>query len=226
MTFTATVAPQPPSGGTPAGGVQFAVDGTNVGSPVTLDGGGKAAMTTSSLTPGSHTLKATYLGGTSYSGSSASITQKVTTRTPPPTPRPPTISGAHLTHKRFRVGPRPTAISASSPKAPVGTAFVFTLSRPGDVQIKIKRSVPGRRSGRRCVAPTRRLNRAHAQRCIRTITVGTLKRGNQAAGIHRLSFSGRLGRRPLPPGHYQAVLQARNVAGGSNLITLPFAIVA
>ena len=59
-TFTATVAPQPPSTGTPQGSVTFAVDGTNT-AVVTLVSG-QAQWTTSSLQQGAHTISAAYGG--------------------------------------------------------------------------------------------------------------------------------------------------------------------
>ena len=60
VTFTATVSSQ--GGGTPAGNVIF-FDGTMpLGQPVAL-GNGVATLTTSALSPGRHTITATYTGG-------------------------------------------------------------------------------------------------------------------------------------------------------------------
>ncbi|WP_327188694.1 Ig-like domain-containing protein [Streptomyces xinghaiensis] len=59
-TFSATVAPVAPGGGTPAGEVTFTIDGT-----ITLTGtlvGGTATVTTSALSTGPHTVSATYVG--------------------------------------------------------------------------------------------------------------------------------------------------------------------
>lgn len=72
VTFTATVATDA-TGATPSGTVQFAVDGADSGSPVTLSSG----AATFSYTPtasGSHTITATYAGATGFGGSSASLT--------------------------------------------------------------------------------------------------------------------------------------------------------
>jgi MBG domain (YGX type)/Bacterial Ig-like domain (group 3) len=55
-TFTATVTS---GGGTPTGTVQFQVDGSNVGSPVTLSGG-TANFSTSAIIVGGHTITAVY----------------------------------------------------------------------------------------------------------------------------------------------------------------------
>jgi hypothetical protein len=65
VTFTATVSS---SGGTPAGTVQFAIDGVNNGAPVALVGG-QASLTTSALGQGTHPVSATYSGNASFSGS-------------------------------------------------------------------------------------------------------------------------------------------------------------
>jgi hypothetical protein len=78
VTLTATVAAVSPGGGTPSGSVQFKDNGNNLGGPATLDGAGKASVTTSSLTIGDHTIQAVYTPADgNYSGSDGSMTQKV-----------------------------------------------------------------------------------------------------------------------------------------------------
>ena len=76
VTFTATVAPT--SGSTQATGtVQFSVDGTPAGSPVTLNNG-TAAFTIGTLAVGLHTVTAVYTPDTgSLTGSSGSVNQQV-----------------------------------------------------------------------------------------------------------------------------------------------------
>jgi Bacterial Ig-like domain (group 3)/Beta-propeller repeat len=73
VTFTATVTPQ--FTGKVTGTVTF-YDGTTVLKTVALSGG-VAKFTTSTLTSGAHTITATYNGSTSFTGSSASLTQTV-----------------------------------------------------------------------------------------------------------------------------------------------------
>ncbi len=73
VTFTATVTPQ--FSGTPTGSVVFK-DGTTALKTVALNGG-VAKFTTSKLASGTHNLTATYNGSTSFTGSSASLTQTV-----------------------------------------------------------------------------------------------------------------------------------------------------
>ncbi|HEY2723697.1 MAG TPA: Ig-like domain-containing protein, partial [Pseudonocardiaceae bacterium] len=77
VTFTITVTEDPPStAGPPTGTVTLSVDGVP-GAPVSLSDG-TATVTDSSLTPGAHTITATYSGDTCYFGStSAPLTQNV-----------------------------------------------------------------------------------------------------------------------------------------------------
>ncbi|WP_433983839.1 Ig-like domain repeat protein [Tunturiibacter empetritectus] len=76
VTFTATVAPT--AGATlPTGTVQFSVDGTNLGIPVTLNSG-MATYTISTLAVGLHTVAAVYTPDTnSLTGSNGSVSQQV-----------------------------------------------------------------------------------------------------------------------------------------------------
>jgi hypothetical protein len=61
VTFTATVLPAlARGGGVPAGNVQFMVDGSKAGDPVTLDTIGRAKWSTSTLVAGEHHVVATY----------------------------------------------------------------------------------------------------------------------------------------------------------------------
>ncbi len=61
----------------PGGTVQFAVDGSPVGSPVSLDSIGRAAFTTSSLPLGAHTITAAYSHTGAFLDSLGSFTQTV-----------------------------------------------------------------------------------------------------------------------------------------------------
>jgi YVTN family beta-propeller protein len=139
-----------------------------------------------------------------------------------PTARPPAISAASLTNKRFRVARWATAISAD--KAPLGTDVRFTLSTVAAVQIAITHSVAGLRHGHTCTAPTVALKRSHAKDCIRTLTLGILTRSNEPQGADSVAFSGRIGHRPLSPAAYDAVVQASDAAGRSRPVTLSFRI--
>lgn len=76
VTFTATVAPTVGTA-VPTGTVQFSIDGTPVGGPVTLNNE-TATYATNSLAVGTHTVAAVYTPGTSnFIGSNASLSQTV-----------------------------------------------------------------------------------------------------------------------------------------------------
>ena len=139
-----------------------------------------------------------------------------------PVPRP-SISGARLTHSRFRVAKQSTATSAR--KAPLGTSFRFALSTAAKVQILITTTASGLRRGHSCVAPTARLRGTHAKRCTRTLRRGTLTRASERQGLDTVAFSGRIGRRPLAVGSYKATLTASSAAGRSAPVALSFVVV-
>ena len=61
VSFTATVTPAQPTNGMPTGSVQFSIDGSAVGDPVSLDANSHATLTTSSLAVASHTVAASYI---------------------------------------------------------------------------------------------------------------------------------------------------------------------
>jgi hypothetical protein len=74
VTFTATVTS---GGGTPTGQVDFKDGGSTIGSG-TLNGSGQATYTTSTLSQGSHSITAEYVGDTNFNSSASSaITQTV-----------------------------------------------------------------------------------------------------------------------------------------------------
>lgn len=135
----------------------------------------------------------------------------------------PVLTRVSETHSRFRVGPKPTAIaSAKKRRAPIGTTFRFSLDRAAIVTITISRSESGRRSGKRCVKPSKRL--AHNKRCTRTVRTGALARRG-SLGTNSIVFSGRLGRKALKPGSYVATFVARAGGTASRSKVLRFTVV-
>jgi hypothetical protein len=132
------------------------------------------------------------------------------------------ITSVRLTHRRFRAASAATAVFAES--APLGTRFLLTLSETANLRISIRHVVAGRRRGHRCVASTASPRRAHARICTRTAIVGSLVRANLPRGADGVPFSGRIGRRPLRPGPYAAVLTASNAGGRSRPVTVLFVI--
>ena len=86
VTFTATVTPNTATSTIPTGTVQFVVDGSNFGSPVVMSNG-TAQLTTSSLTPGNHSVTAQYSGDANFNASSGTLSGGQTV-TPGPSPSP------------------------------------------------------------------------------------------------------------------------------------------
>jgi autotransporter-associated beta strand protein len=74
--FTATLSALSPSPAIPAGSVQFIVDGSAFGAPVTL-ADGVASTSTSSLSHGTHTVTAEYAGNTNLLGSTNSLSPQL-----------------------------------------------------------------------------------------------------------------------------------------------------
>jgi sugar lactone lactonase YvrE len=78
LTVTATIAPKTASAVTPTGTVQFSVDGTNFGSPVTLGSAGTAVEAVTGLGGGPHVINATYNGDDVYASSAATAPLNLT----------------------------------------------------------------------------------------------------------------------------------------------------
>lgn len=78
VTFTAIVSSTSGSTGTPAGTVQFSVNGTAAGAPVPLDSSGQAQYSTSTLPDSSSSITAAFSGSGSFlSSTSAALSQTV-----------------------------------------------------------------------------------------------------------------------------------------------------
>jgi hypothetical protein len=118
----------------------------------------------------------------------------------------PVLTRVRQTHAVFRVGSKPTAITAANKRRPpIGTTFRFSLDQAATVTITISRSTVGRRSGNRCVKPIKKL--AHNKRCTRLVRSGVLTRHARAAS-NSIAFTGRVGRKALKPGSYLATFVA------------------
>jgi virginiamycin B lyase len=119
-----------------------------------------------------------------------------TTTTPPPPPplhaTAPTLSGVRLSKAKLRVGTKRVALR-------------FTLSEAGTASVVLSRRLSGRRHGKACVKPTRKLRRA--KRCTR---LRRLKRVTVAvaAGANTV----RLSLRSLKPGSYGVTLVVTDAA--------------
>ena len=100
--FTATVGPNEPGGGTPAGQVAFSSDGSPISgcSAVALNDSAQATCTTSSLSVAGHTVVAAYGGNVDYVASSGSLIQTVgqeATTTTETSSQNPSVTGQSVT---------------------------------------------------------------------------------------------------------------------------------
>jgi hypothetical protein len=111
----------------------------------------------------------------------------------------------------FRIG---TPQAARRRPAPRGTRFRYTLSEAATVRIAIERRARGRRVGRRCRPPSRRLRKR--RRCTRWLGRGALE-VPAVAGPNSTPFSGRIGRRALAPARYRGRLVATDAVGNRSV---------
>ena len=198
-----------PPGGSQGDALGFGAGVSDVWGPVSAvwsfgDGSSAAGPTAthSYATPEAFTarLTATDAGGNSSSRSAqVAIADTV----------PPGILSFRMKNRVFAVGAAPTPLSSLS-RPPRGTVFRFALTESASARIKIQRGLPGRRVRGRCRKPSPALS--SRPRCTRWVTKGTLRR-RASAGLNRVRFSGRLGRRALRIGRYRAVLVAVDAAG-------------
>jgi hypothetical protein len=78
------------------------------------------------------------------------------------------------------------------------------------VKFTVTQTLAGRRKGKRCVAPTKKLR--HAKHCTRTITLGSFTR-SATAGANSVPFSGRVNGRKLKPGTYKLTAVPTDLSG-------------
>lgn len=99
VTFTANVTPVTSGAGTPPGLVQFYVDGSSVGDPVTLAAGAATSPAISDLTVGTHTVTAAYIGNsmTGFLASTSPVLSQVVGPAPAPSTAPSTATPTQLT---------------------------------------------------------------------------------------------------------------------------------
>jgi hypothetical protein len=129
----------------------------------------------------------------------------------------PVVSGLAV-DKVWALGSTATPLTSAARKRKKGTTFRYTLTEASTVTITIARAVPGRKAGRRCVAPTRK-NRKR-RRCTRYSTAVTLTRTG-VAGPNTTPFSGRWVDarnriKSLKPGSHRATITATDAAGNKS----------
>jgi hypothetical protein len=135
----------------------------------------------------------------------------------------PSLTAAKQTNRVWVAGNKLASISRT-PRHSVGTVFTFTLDQTAAVRFAFVRGAPGRKVGKRCLAPTRRNRTRRA--CTRPIPAGSLT-FNGHPGPNKVGFQGRLSpSRKLTLGKYTLVITATNAAGQPSAPrTLRFTIV-
>jgi hypothetical protein len=121
----------------------------------------------------------------------------------------PVIQSASAIPSTFAVDPNGSAETAVGAKAPRGTTFGYTLSEAARVVFTIERPAAGRKSGKKCVSPSRRNGKK--RKCTRYVFTGRFA-VQSAAGPNSHHFSGRIGRGKLKPGRYRVTLGAIDAA--------------
>lgn len=148
LTFTADVSAVGPGAGTPDGTVQFAVDGVNLGGPVTLTGG-TATSPTANLDAGSHLVTADYAGDDNFGGAMDSLTQNViaahTTTTVTSSPNPSVVGQSVTLHAEVT----PVSPATGTPEGAVqffidgSPAGVFAQLDSGEAELQISNFAVG-----------------------------------------------------------------------------------
>lgn len=138
------------------------------------------------------------------------------TFTTPQAQGPPPPGGATAaTASSLRIVPRTFPAATRGPSARnaaqrTGARVSYQLNIAASVRFTVQRPRPGRRVGRRCVAPTR--GNGHRPRCRRYVTRrGSFTRAG-GSGINSFRFTGRLRGKRLRPARYRLVATPR--AGG------------
>jgi hypothetical protein len=122
----------------------------------------------------------------------------------------PKITSFSFTASVFRLGSLLPKISRKK-TIPTGTTIRFRLDEAATATLSFKRILPGRKVGRRCLAPTRA--RRHRPRCTRKVAVKTTLKFAAKAGLNKIRFQGRLTRRrKLAPGTYELTIVATDAA--------------
>lgn len=132
----------------------------------------------------------------------------------------PTITKLGLTQSKFAVSTKRTAVIAKAKKKksiPTGTTIRLTLSEPASLSIQVLKRTKGKRSGKLCVKPSKKLRKKH--NCARYANVKTLTRSGKA-GAELVAFSGRIGSRKLKPGKYRFAITAMDTAGNRSKTAL------
>jgi len=125
----------------------------------------------------------------------------------------PALSALAIKPSAFRAAASGPSAAARRHKPRVGAQVTFQLSETATVRFTVDRARPGRRSGKKCVAPKAR-NR-HPGHCTRYVKLrGSFTRSG-TPGSNHFRFAGRIGSKRLAPGGYRLVAVAKDPAGNT-----------
>lgn len=134
------------------------------------------------------------------------------------------VTSAFTSNPTFVVGNSSTSQTgrtSKTRKTPVGTTFSFSLDAAAKVAISFELKKGGRTVNGKCRKPTTKT--AKKKKC--NLVVGTIAR-DARAGVNKVKFTGRLKRKALKPGKYQAVFVATGTGGKSKPVNVAFKIVS
>ncbi len=137
----------------------------------------------------------------------------------------PKVTALKISPNKFKVGKSKTPLVVQAmKKTPTGTTIKYSLDKPATVFIDIRQKVRGKKSGTKCVKPTKKLRKK--KNCTRTVTKGTLRRLG-VTGANSVKFSGRLNKTKLKPGKYEVRVTAFADVNGTGSVpaTKSFTIV-
>ena len=132
---------------------------------------------------------------------------------PRDTVAPAFVGSPSLSPSRFAVASGVKARISKAGTAASGTTLKFSLSEAATVTVSVAKAVPGRKSGRSCVAPGKA--KPGAPKCTRHLAKGSLTLSAKS-GANSSPFSGKLNGKALSPGSYQASFLARDAAGNAS----------
>jgi hypothetical protein len=119
--------------------------------------------------------------------------------------RPPSLTRLRLLPRAFRT----RAVRGAGPRP--GTRVSYLLSEAATTRFRVERSLPGRRSGGRCVRPSRETHNRTA--CVLWVPVRGGFTRSAGPGAVSFRFAGRIGGRRLPPGRYRLLAAPRDALG-------------
>jgi uncharacterized delta-60 repeat protein len=156
-----------------------------------------SSATHSYATPGAYTAALTVRDD--Y-GQTATSSQVITVNAPVVTPIAalgrPALSLLKIRPAKFAGAKRGGSIARNA-----GAVVSYRDSQAATTTFTVARAQPGRKSGGRCVKPTKR--NARAKRCTRFVRVRGSFRHADTAGANSLRFTGRVSKKALRPGSYR-----------------------